>query len=109
MGKSSKGCLIEVCPKRGHSLHKLQEDSSWKNNDQEGFLLEPLLTQLNIKKITEFISNLLPEIVHYRNHLKNYRKSIHKFCENFSSAMTGIDFTEKLKVPVEFQAHSQHE
>ena len=47
--------------------------------------------------ITDFISNLLPTVIHHRNQLK-HRSVIHKFHELFDAASLDIDFSENLSV-----------
>lgn len=79
-----------------------------KKNNQEGKRLEAVHTSSNLFEITEFITEMMPKIIHHRNQLKNYRAIIHTFREHHNAVLIDIDFSEKLKVPIKFQAQSQH-
>ena len=59
-----------------------------------------------LKEICEYINVLLPNILHHRNQLKNFRMAIKVFREINNSIMIDIDFSEKLKVINKFQAQS---
>ena len=78
-----------------------------KNNEQEK-PVEVLHTSKNLKGITEFISGLLQKIIHHWNQLKNFRSIIFSFREHHEADFIDIDFSEKLKIPIKFQAQSQH-
>ena len=58
--------------------------------------------------ITDFISNLLPTVIHHRNQLKHYRSVIHKFHELFDAASLDIDFSENLSVICKEQPQQLH-
>ena len=70
--------------------------------------LEAIHTMKNLERITEFVSELLPNIIHYRNQLKNIRTITNSFREHHEAAFIDIDFSKKSKIPIKFQAQSQH-
>ena len=61
----------------------------------------------NLSFIINFISELLSDIIFYRNHLKHYRNShldVYGFYDNCS--IIDADFAESLSVPVKFEPQS---
>ena len=70
--------------------------------------MKSVLEKCNLSFIN-FISELLPDIIFHRNHLKHYRNShshIYSFYDN--CIITGADFLENLSVPVKFEPKSMY-
>ena len=67
---------------------------------------------VNMKHITfiiNFISNLLPDIINHRNHLKHYRCTIPEVLNTFeNSILVDVDFSENLNIPVKYEPQSLH-
>ena len=70
--------------------------------------LESDTINVNLEFIVKFMDLLLPNIIHHRNQLCNYRNTIHTFSNLFDSISIDIDFSEKLKVPLKYEPQSMH-
>ena len=86
---------------------QIRNENVCKKNGQEGQRLEQVNEQVDVAYITNEI-NLLSKIVHHRNLLKNYRKTINELRNLHTCVMIDMDFSEKLKVTTKNEAQSQH-
>ena len=71
--------------------------------------MKSVLEKCNLSFIINFVSELLPDIIFHRNHLKHYRNShsdIYSFYDN--CIIIGADFAENLSVPVKFEPKSMY-
>ena len=94
----------EVCVK----LSQFKTAEYKKKNGEVGKRLELFNEDSNLEQISAFIDDLLPSILHHRNQLKNYRNTIKHLRDNIRGTFIDIDFSEKLKIPTQEQAQSQH-
>ena len=70
--------------------------------------LESETIHVNLKFLTNFIDGMLPNILHHRNLLRNYRNAISRFHQTYNSINIDIDFSEKLKVPLKYEPQILH-
>lgn len=91
---------------------KLQEFVMLETTLKNGKTVERLkavTNDVNLKYIVNFISDLLPIIIHHRNHLKHYRNTSKIFKESFDAVCyLDIDFSENLTIPVKYEPQSLH-
>ena len=79
------------------------------NVDKHGEIKKQLSVkseQVNVKFIVEFIEKILPNIVHHRNLLLNFRTEYPRVLESLSTVEIHVDFSENLTLtlPEEIQS-----
>ena len=70
--------------------------------------LTPVQHNINATYLISFIEDLLPVIIHHRNHLKHYRSTIKKFTKMMNPIYLDIDFAENLTLGMKFEPQSLH-
>ena len=70
--------------------------------------LAPIRQQVNANCLIQFISELLPVIIHHRNMLKRYRSLIKPFLAMIDTVNMDIDFSENLTLGMKFEPSSMH-
>ena len=71
--------------------------------------LKALPVDANIPYVINFIEQMLPNIIHHRNLLKNYRSNIDVVIESIDHCVQlWLDFSENLTVPVKQEPQSLH-
>ena len=70
--------------------------------------LEQETVKADINAVLEFIDQLLPRIIHHRNHLRHYRNCVKSYAINNDCVELDIDFSEKLSVPLKYEPQSMH-
>ena len=65
--------------------------------------LQQVTTQASIEFLLAFGENMIPNVIHHRNHLKHYQ-----FQSHFKGVFIDIDFSQNLDVPVKFEPQSLH-
>ena len=64
---------------------------------------------VNIPFVPDFITSLLPKIIHHINLLKNYHTNMKTILESIDNCIVvGLDFSENLTVPVKQEPQSLH-
>ena len=66
------------------------------------------MVQVNadLKYIIEFISTILPIIIHHRNELKHFRSVVKEFSVTYQSIHIDMDYSENLAIPMKSQPQS---
>ena len=70
--------------------------------------LEPEGIDVNLNFLVDFISKLLPTIIHHRNQLKHFRSTIKECTDMFDCIEMHVDYSEKLTVTEKHQPQSLH-
>ncbi|XP_066932940.1 uncharacterized protein [Clytia hemisphaerica] len=70
--------------------------------------LKAVSTPASLEFITQFIEKQLASIIHHRNQLKHYRKTLSMFKERFDTILLDVDFSENLSIPVKYEPQSLH-
>ena len=70
--------------------------------------LAPIRQQVNANCLIQFISELLPVIIHHRNMQKRYRSLIKPFLAMIDTVNMDIDFSENLTLGMKFEPSSMH-
>ena len=90
---------------------KMQHFVKISTTTKKGKIVEKLKavsTNANMNFIIEFITALLPKMLHHRNHLKHYHSTVKEFREHFNTISIDIDFSENLSIPVKYEPQSMH-
>ena len=85
-------------------FEKVMVEAKGKETQQ----LQAVSTSTNMEFLVNFITDLLSKIIHHQNQLRHYCTAIKKFQQIFNTVSLEIDFSENLKVPVEYEPLSMH-
>ena len=82
---------------------------SMSKNGKISKRLKAVSIEVNISFVLDFIEKMLPNIIHHRNLLRNYRTNINTVLTNINNLIQlWIDFSENLTVPVNKEIQSLH-
>ena len=82
---------------------------SMSKNGKISKRLKAVSIEVNISFVLDFIEKMLPNIIHHRNLLRNYRTNINTVLTNINNLIQlWIDFSEKLTIPVNKEIQSLH-
>ena len=80
-----------------------------KKTGKEVTVLNAIQRKHNLSFIVNFISDLLPGIIHHRNHLRHYRFCMPEILSLYENCITlDANFAENLKVPVKYESQTMH-
>ena len=93
-------------------MQRFEKENTGKISNKTGKEIQKLTTQyenLDLTSIIFFIDELLVEIIHHRNQLKQFQTTIPVINDSFPNSLyIDIDFSENLAIPVKWGPQSMH-